>query len=147
LEAARRLGASVTINANEQDTVQAVRDLTGGYGADVVIECAGTKLAWETAVESVRKGGRVLWFGGLPTGTKIELDAARIHYGEISLLGIHGGTSADARRAFDLIVSGTIDVQALLSGVMPLEQVELALQKMINGEVIKLIIDPELNLP
>ncbi len=147
LEAARRLGATVTINANEQDTIQAVRHLTGGYGADVVIECAGTKLAWETAVECVRKGGRVLWFGGLPTGARVELDAARIHYGELSLFGIHGGSSADARRAFDLIVSEKIDVQSLFSGVMPLEQVELALQKMIRGEVIKLVIDPELAVP
>ena len=141
------LGATQTINANEQDPVQAVRDLTCGYGADVVIECAGTKLAWETAFDLVRKGGRVLWFGGLSGGARIELDAARIHYGEISMFGIHGGTHADARRAFDLIVSGAIDVQALISGVMPLEDIETALQKTIRGEVIKLIIDPELTSP
>ncbi|MFZ1043055.1 MAG: zinc-binding dehydrogenase [Anaerolineales bacterium] len=147
LEIASSLGATDTINANEQDTVQAVRDLTGGYGADVVIECAGTKLAWETAFDSARKGGRVLWFGGLSGGARIELDAARVHYGEICMFGIHGGTHADARRAFDLIVSGAINVQALLSGVMPLEDIETALQKTIRGEVIKLIIDPELTSP
>ena len=96
LEIASSLGATDTINANEQDTVQAVRDLTGGYGADVVIECAGTKLAWETAFDLARKGGRVLWFGGLSGGARIELDAARVHYGNICMFGIHGGTHADA---------------------------------------------------
>ncbi len=142
LEISRQLGASETINSNNQDVVSSIQALTGGYGADVVIECAGNKLAWEAAVDSVRKGGRVLWFGGLPGGTKIELDAGRIHYGEIKLIGIHGGNAQEAREAFDLITSSAINVDPLLSGVLPLEQVEYALRKMINGEVVKMIIDP-----
>jgi L-iditol 2-dehydrogenase len=127
LRVAQALGATAVVNAHEQDTVTAVRRLTDGYGADVVIECAGTKLAWETAIEAVRKGGRVLWFGGLPAGTKIELEAGRIHYGEIALINMHGGTALEAREAFDLIASGAVNVQALLSGELPLEQVETAL--------------------
>jgi L-iditol 2-dehydrogenase len=118
--------------------------MTAGRGADVVIECAGTRAAWEDSVQSVRKGGRVLWFGGLPGGTRVELDAATIHYGEITLHGVHGGDARDASQAFALIASGAIDVLPLLSGALPLEQVELALQKMIAGEVIKLVIDPQL---
>jgi L-iditol 2-dehydrogenase len=130
------------LNAKATDTLTAIRELTGGYGADVVIECAGTKPAWETAVEAVRRGGRVLWFGGLPAGSKVEIDAARVHYGEIDLLNMHGGTAAEAREAFDLITSGAINVAALLNGELPLEQVELALKKMIAGEVVKLVINP-----
>ncbi len=123
--------------------VTAVRELTQGYGADVVIECAGTKQAWETSVDAVRRGGRVLWFGGLPGGTKVEIDAARVHYGGISLLNMHGGTTKDAQQAFDLIVSGAINVAPMLNGELPLEQVELALKKMIAGEVVKMTILPE----
>jgi L-iditol 2-dehydrogenase len=144
LEVAARLGATHTLNAKATEPVTAIRELTGGYGADVVIECAGTRLAWETAVEAVRRGGRVLWFGGLPAGTKIELDAGRVHYGEIDLLNMHGGTAADAQEAFNLITSGTIKVASLLNGELPLEQVELALKKMIIGEVVKLVINPAL---
>lgn len=106
LAVARSLGATGVINAREQDTVEAVRALNGGHGPDVVIECAGTKPTWEAAVEAVRKGGRVLWFGGLPGGTKVKVDAARVHYGEIALLNIHGGTAADAREAFGLSSPG-----------------------------------------
>ena len=142
LAAAEALGVTAVINAHAQDTVAAVRELTGGYGADVVIECAGTKLAWETAVEAVRRGGRVLWFGGLPGGTKVELEAGRIHYGEIALLNMHGGTAAEAREAFDLITAGALNVQALLSGELPLEAVEQGLRRMLAGEVIKLAIRP-----
>jgi L-iditol 2-dehydrogenase len=94
-------------------------------------------------VEVVRRGGRVLWFGGLPGGTKVEIDAARVHYGEIALLNMHGGTVNDAREAFDLIASGAINVAPMISGELPLEQVELALKKMIAGEVVKMVIKPD----
>ncbi len=144
LKVAAELGAAHTLNAQEADTVAFIREFTGGYGADVVIECAGTKTAWETAVEAVRKGGRVLWFGGLPGGTKVEIDAARVHYGEIDLLNMHGGTAAEARKAFDLIVSGGVKTAPLLNGELPLEQVELALKRMIAGEAVKVVINPEL---
>jgi L-iditol 2-dehydrogenase len=144
LDVARRLGATHLVNAKEQDTLMAIRDLTQGFGADVVIECAGTKSTWESSVEVVRRGGRVLWFGGLPGGTKVEIDASRVHYGEIDLLNMHGGTTQNAREAFDLIVSGAIDAAPLLNGELPLEQVELALRKMIAGEVVKMVINPYL---
>ncbi|MBM3180248.1 MAG: zinc-binding dehydrogenase [Chloroflexi bacterium] len=143
LNVAKKLGATHLVNAKEADTITTVRELTHGYGADVVFECAGTKQTWETSVDVVRRGGRVLWFGGLPGGTKVEIDAARVHYGEIALLNMHGGTAEDAREAFDLIVSGAINVAPLLNGVLPLEQVEQALKKMIAGDVVKMVITPE----
>jgi D-arabinose 1-dehydrogenase-like Zn-dependent alcohol dehydrogenase len=85
-----------------------------------------------------------LWFGGLPGGTKVEIDAARVHYGEIDLLNMHGGTTQDACEAFEMIVSGAMKVAPLLNGEVPLEQVELALKKMIAGEVVKMVINPDL---
>ena len=142
LKVAEELGATHLINAKETDIAMAVRDLTHGYGADLVIECAGTKSTWEASVDAVRRGGRVLWFGGLPSGTNVEVDAVRIHYGEIDLLNMHGGTAAEAREAFDLIVSGAVKVAPLLSGEVPLEGVEAALKRMIAGEVVKLVILP-----
>ena len=143
LAVAKELGATHVINAKEQDTLTAVRELTHGFGADVIIECAGTKSTWETSVDVVRRGGRVLWFGGLPGGTKVEVDAARVHYGEIDLLNMHGGTAAETREAFDLIVSGAVKAAPLLNGEVPLEQVEIALKRMIAGEVIKMVVNPD----
>jgi L-iditol 2-dehydrogenase len=144
LEVARALGATQILNAREEDTLTAIQELTHGFGADVVLECAGTKSTWETAVEVARRGGRILWFGGLPGGTKVELDAARVHYGEIDLLNMHGGTTQDAREAFDLITSDEINLAPLLNGELPLEQVETALNLMIAGEVVKVLINPDL---
>jgi L-iditol 2-dehydrogenase len=146
LEVAGKLGATHLLNSREINPIMAVSELTHGYGADIVIECAGTKATWESSVEVVRRGGQVLWFGGLPGGTKVEIDAARVHYGEIDLLNMHGGTIDDAREAFDLIVSGAMNVAPMLNGEMPLEQVELAFKKMIAGEVVKMVIRPDLSI-
>ena len=142
LETARRLGATTTIQPPTQDALQVVRDLTEGRGPDVVIECAGTKTTWEQAVQMVRRGGRVLWFGGLPGGTLVEVDAARVHYGEIRLLNIHGGTAQDAREAFDLISRRKLDVRSLISCTMPLDQLERALQMTMRGEAVKVALEP-----
>ncbi len=135
-------GACKVINSKNEAAVERVKEWTDGRGADVVIECAGTKSAWEDAVKMVRKGGRVLWFGGLPSGTSVELDAAWIHYGEITLLGVHGGTVADAEEAYRLLATGEVDPRPMLSGEFSLERIEEAFQQMIDGTAIKLVIRP-----
>ena len=142
LEIFSQTGASGVINGKRESALDQIKEWTDGRGADVVIECAGTKIAWEEAVRMVRKGGRVLWFGGLPSGTSVELDSAWIHYGEITLLGVHGGTVADAKEAYRLLVSGDVDARPLLSGEFNLDRIEDAFQQMIEGTAIKLVIRP-----
>jgi L-iditol 2-dehydrogenase len=142
LSVAAGLGAAKTINPTRDDPVSVIMDMTDGRGVDVAIESAGTKEAWLTAVKAVRKGGRVLWFGGLKKDTYVDLDTYGIHYGELSLHGTFHGTPLDAQRSYELITSGVIDTQALISGELPLERVEDALNMMKRGEVVKMAIDP-----
>jgi L-iditol 2-dehydrogenase len=144
LAVAGELGASVTVNSTHNDPVATIHELTGGRGADVVIEAAGAQEAWLTAFHSVRKGGRVQWFGGLKPGTSVDLDCGRIHYGEITMYGAYHGTPLDALRALDLLASGVIDAKPLISGELPLEKVEEALLMMKAGKAIKIAINPEL---
>ncbi len=143
LQVAKRLGATSLINPNDQDPVEGIKQLTQGRGVDVSIESAGAKEAWLTAIQAVRKGGRVLWFGGLKGGTPIELDTHWIHYGELSLHGTFHGTPLDVHRSFELIRSGVIDTEALISEEQPLEAVEESLLRMIRGEVVKISINPQ----
>jgi L-iditol 2-dehydrogenase len=142
LEVAEQLGATTTLNPHSIDPVDTIKSLTEGRGVDVSIESAGAKEAWLTAINSVRKGGRVLWFGGLKGGTSIELDTHWIHYGELSLHGTFHGTPLDVHRSFELIRSGVINTQALISEEGPLEEVEESLQRMMRGEVVKVAIKP-----
>jgi L-iditol 2-dehydrogenase len=142
LEIAAQLGATTCILAPTPDLCDQISALTAGRGADVVIECAGTTGTWLQAVELVRKGGRVLWFGGLPADTSLALDSHKIHYGELTLLGTHGGTPLDALRAFELLTCGVINSRALISDQVGLDQVQEALRRMARGEVVKVAIHP-----
>jgi alcohol dehydrogenase len=74
LDAAKTFGADVVVNNGEQDPIAAVRDLTGGLGADVVIEAVGVPATFELAVELVRPVGRVANIGvhGKPVTLHLE---------------------------------------------------------------------------
>jgi len=144
LSSARELGVSKLINAKKVDPLERILQMTSGRGIDLVIECAGTQAAWQSAVEMTRRGGRVLWFGGLPEGSTVTLDAGKVHYGEITIHNSHGGTAEDAEKAFELITSRQVNTRALITEEMPLAQVEKAIQKMIAGQAVKIAISPNL---
>lgn len=142
LELAARAGATRVINSNVESPELYLDELTAGYGLDAVVECAGALEAWVDAVRYCRRGGRVLWFGGLAGGTEVPIDAARVHYGEITLLNTHGGTALDARKAFDLISEGKVSTRMLISDTMPMGRIEEALQRMIDGRAVKIALVP-----
>ncbi|MBC8449790.1 MAG: zinc-binding dehydrogenase [Chloroflexi bacterium] len=142
LAVAQQLGATCIVNPEREDPVAVARELTDGRGADVAIESAGAKAAWLTAVAAVRKGGRVLWFGGLPSGTQVEVDAVRVHYDELTLIGPYHLTPRDCFRALRLIEAGVIDADALVTHELPLERLEEALQMMMDGRCVKTAILP-----
>ncbi len=143
LDLARSAGATRVFNSKERDPVLQLQEWTDGRGFDAVVECAGTLEAWQDAVRFCRRGGRVLWFGGLPSGTQVPVDAARVHYGEIDLYNSHGGSCEDAQRAFDLIASGQVQTKLLISDNMPMGHIEEALGKMIAGQAVKVALYPE----
>ena len=101
-----------------------MREATAGRGADQVIECAGQPEVWEGAVALVRKGGRILFFGGCPSGSEVRFDTGRLHYDEIRLDGAFHFTPTAVAEARELLVSGLINVKPLLSGFYPLSQLE-----------------------
>jgi L-iditol 2-dehydrogenase len=115
LELARNLGVNSVVNAKECDPVEAVRERTHGRGADAVIETTGTLAVWEAAPDYVRRGGAAVLFGGLPGGTRVAYDAARLHYDEVRLVSPFHFTPRDVRTAFDLLAAGALDVEPLIS--------------------------------
>jgi L-iditol 2-dehydrogenase len=143
LAVAERLGATRTVNAEHEDLAAVAHDQTDGRGADVAIESAGAKAAWLTAVAAARKGGRVLWFGGLPGGTHVEVDAVRVHYDELTLIGPYHLTPRDCFRALRLIEAGAIDAGALVTHELPLERLEEGLRMMMEGRCVKTAIVPD----
>jgi len=115
LELARTLGVNTVIDAGEGDSVAAVRERTHGRGADAIIETTGTQAIWESAPEYVRRGGTAVLFGGLPGGTEVTYDAARLHYDGVRLVSPFHFTPRDVRAAFELLAEGALDVEPLIS--------------------------------
>jgi len=128
LDFAKKLGADETINAGKENVEEKVRRLTGGYGADVVIEAIGLLATWEQALKLVRKGGTVLEFGGCPPGTKVKVDTELLHYGEVTVRGAFHATPLHFKKALNLIASRTIDVRSLVTRKMKLEEIKEAFE-------------------
>jgi len=143
LNFAARLGADETINAGKMDVANTVRQLTCGYGVDVVIEAIGLPATWEQALKLVRKGGTVLEFGGCPPGTEIKVNAEMLHYGELTVLGTFHATPLHFRKALNLIASRMIDVRPLITRKMMLEDIKEAFEILFTAKTeIKIAINP-----
>jgi L-iditol 2-dehydrogenase len=132
--AATRFGASEVIQlAKDTDPVAAVRALTPQRrGVDIAIEAVATPLAWQWAVDMVRKGGAVNFFGGCAAGTKVELDTNRLHYNNITLRASFHHTPAAARKAFDLIVSGQFRCSDTITSRAPLSELNRVFRRLMN---------------
>ena len=91
--------------------------------ADVVIEAAGAVAAWERALELVRPGGTVLAFGGLPRDAHVQVDAYRIHYEEVRLVGSFHHTPRHFRAALAFLASGAYPFERLVTHEVGLDGV------------------------
>jgi L-iditol 2-dehydrogenase len=132
--AAKRFGADEVVQVTAVvDAVEAVRALSPERrGADVVIEAVGRPQAWEWAVDMVRKGGTVNFFGGCASGTKVNLDTNRLHYSEITLKATFHHTPETVRRAFALIAEKKIRSTDYVTGEAPLSRLQQVLRHMLN---------------
>lgn len=144
LERAKAVGADVIMSSLDVDPVEAVKELTEGRGADVVIEAAGSAETWAQAVMMGRPGATVMQFSGLPGGTQVSFDATKLHYGEITMKGIFHHIPRTVEQALQLLSSGQVTVKPILDGVIPLNQVEDGLGRMARSEAIKLAVVPGL---
>jgi L-iditol 2-dehydrogenase len=101
--------------------------LTGGRGADLVVEAVGRPATWSLAPALARPGGEVLLHGGCPPGSMVELDTGRIHYSEITLRGSFHHTPDVFREALFLLAAGEIAVGEFLHAPIGLEDVAASL--------------------
>jgi L-iditol 2-dehydrogenase len=121
LDRAAALGADeLIVGADSSNPVASVRDLTRGRGADVAIEAVGKPQTWEWAVNMVRRGGTVNFFGGCPNDSTVDLDTSLLHYSEITCKASFHHTPAYIRKALDLIFRGEITASFFVNREEPL---------------------------
>jgi NDMA-dependent alcohol dehydrogenase len=145
LELARSFGATHVINAREEDVVAAVRDLTGGDGADYAFEVIGNPKTMATAYQSVRRGGTAVAVGIPPFGSEMTINAGELVYQEKTLKGSYYGTSrphADMPRLLDLFLAGRLPIDRLVSRSYPIEKVNEAYDALLAGEVARSVLLP-----
>src|SRR5271156_2017014 len=132
LDVARHLGAFATINVTEgKDAIAAVRALTDeSRGADAVVEAAGNPATWRQALEMVRRGGVVNFFSGLPSGTKVEIEPATIHYSEIKLISPFHHTPRFFREALEAIRRNDISAHDFVTEEIALTALPQAFERM-----------------
>jgi 2-desacetyl-2-hydroxyethyl bacteriochlorophyllide A dehydrogenase len=137
---ARRLGADEVVPAADVDPVAAVRELTGGVGADVVLQLAADARADEQAIAMAGPGGRVVLIGAALEPFSVR--AAEIFWRELSVLGSRGFVPDDIRDAIELYLAGTLDVGHLVERVRPLEEANEALADLVAGRVLRSVLIP-----
>jgi threonine dehydrogenase-like Zn-dependent dehydrogenase len=108
LEVARRLGADATFNPRSDDVVAAVRDLTGGRGADLAVDAVGAAETRQAAVTATRPGGEIVWLGLHDDPT--HLSGFAVVLGERRISGSFGVTPRDLRTAIGFFAAGKIEL-------------------------------------
>jgi L-iditol 2-dehydrogenase len=138
LEIGKKLGAAKTFNYHQvTDIANTVKELTDGWGADVVIEATGVPSVWETAIACGRPGATINLFGGCPKDTTITVNTEKLHYSELTLKGVFHNTPEYVKAALSLIASGTIPFELLISEHRPLQDLEQVFMDMKARKVIK----------
>jgi L-iditol 2-dehydrogenase len=132
LAKAAKLGAVKTIDVAQNDPVAVVKAALPA-APDVVIEAVGKPETWEAAVQLVRKGGLVNFFGGCPSGTFARFDTALVHYSSINTVASFHHTPRTIRRALEFIERGVIRADDFVDGECSLAEMPALLRQMSQG--------------
>jgi len=142
-QAAIRAGADHVIDPMAGDPVELAADLTGGIGLDVVITAAPIHAIQTSAIELAGRGGRVLFFGGLPKSRPtVEIDTNIIHYRELLIAGTTASTNQNCREAAALINAGVLSLDWMVSDIVALEDFAGAIDKVQDATALKVVLAP-----
>lgn len=141
LNLAKELGADVVINPMKEDVIARVKEETNGKGPDVVGEFSGNKTAIEQAFQYVKPGG-ALSLLGIPT-KEIQIDLADFVFKGLRVYGVVGRKIYDTwYQVKELIDNDLLDLDKVITHVMPMSEIEQAMELMGSGNCGKIVVDP-----
>jgi L-iditol 2-dehydrogenase len=143
LEYARRIGAARVVNVEQEDVADIVREATGGAGAHIAIEAAGSAASIRNCLEAVRPMGRITQAGIF--GREIEIPLDRLFHKQLELRGSVGYTPRTWDRVMDLYAQGRVRLSDLISDVFPLSQWEQAFDACATKRSLKVLIAPAID--
>jgi L-iditol 2-dehydrogenase len=144
LEAARRFGADAAVQAKDY-TPDYVRRAADGRLADLVVICSGATPAVAQALESVERGGTVLFFAPTEPGVNVPISVNDLFWrNEITLMSSYGGSPDDYAAALGLIQTGKIRVREMVTHRLGLAETGLGFQLVVRAQnSLKVIIEPQ----
>jgi L-iditol 2-dehydrogenase len=144
LETARQLGADVVFPADHY-APPLLKEVNGGFLADLVLVCTGARQAQLQALGSVERGGTVLFFAPTDQGVTIPLSINDLFFrNDITLTTSYAGSPADHWRARQLIQAGILDLDRLITHRFPLAQTQEGFRLVAEAESsLKIIIEPQ----
>ncbi|WP_327319582.1 S-(hydroxymethyl)mycothiol dehydrogenase [Streptomyces sp. NBC_01235] len=143
LATARKLGATHAVNSKETDAVEAIRELTGGFGADVVIEAVGRPETYQQAFYARDLAGTVVLVGVPTPEMKLELPLLDVFGRGGALKSSWYGDclpSRDFPMLIDLSLQGRLDLDAFVTETIALDEVEKAFERMHQGDVLRSVV-------
>ena len=144
LEAGRKFGADIAIQAKEY-TPAYLRRAAEGRLADLVVICSGATSAIAQALQSVERGGTVLFFAPTEPGVSVPVSVNDLFWrNEITLTSSYGGSPGDYAAALELIQAGKIRVREMITHRLGLAETGLGFQLVAQAQdSIKVIIEPQ----
>jgi S-(hydroxymethyl)mycothiol dehydrogenase len=140
---AREFGATHTVNAAQQDVVAAIRDSTGGFGADVVIEAIGAPATWMQAFEARDLAGTLVLVGVPSPGMTLQADFQPFFsHGGALKASWYGDClpSRDFPMLVDLALQGRFPLDKFVTERISLDEVDSAFEKMAGGNVLRSVV-------
>jgi NADPH:quinone reductase-like Zn-dependent oxidoreductase len=138
LESARALGADAVLDHRRPDVVGEVKRLTGGRGADVVVDSVGER-TWQQSLKALRRGGRLVVCGAT-TGPMVDIDLRRLFWHQWTLMGSTLGSRREYREIVRLAGLGRL--WPVVDRVVPLANAIEAIRRLADGEQFgKLVIE------
>lgn len=129
----------VTVAVHPDQAAAAVAAITGGGGADMVVECAGTSQSLAQAIQLTALGGQLLLFG-IPSSAE-DLPLYQLYYKELDVIGARAAVGSDYDQAVELVASGRLDLSPLPTRAYPLSKAAEAFRALGEGDSLKITID------
>lgn len=127
LHLAKRLGATDIVNPSKENLVERIRNMTDGFGADVVIDFVGRKTTVESAISCAGKGGRIVIVGISPEELQFSPYSTIIGK-EIQLVGVNDHLRSELVELIEFVRSGKIDLSTSVTHRVSLEQINHGIQ-------------------
>jgi len=131
LKLAKELGAHEVINSGKENPVKRALEITGGMGVDCAMEFVGIPVTYQQAIDSVRRGGRVMLVGA--TAEKFEVSPRRFFKDEVEVTGAYSTLKSKVPELIELVEKGKIKLRKLLTHTISLDEINYGMEILEKG--------------